>query len=346
MIEWRDGTSPTTGEVSATRSEGGFLSYEIAETHLYYRSGVYPLVTVFVRNGQGGFIQPRERLTTNATVLDAPLMAGTASITEGTQSIGPNHLTATFTDANIGGGMATDFTATIDWGDGTSSIGAVSGSAGNYTVTDTHVYAQPGSHPVSIDVREASGNGTTLGATATVRTAVPLTATGMTVSAVEGQSFSGVVATLTDPNPASTADNFTATIDWGDGTTSPGALSGSNGAYTVSGTHLYYVTGNYDVTVVTVCTVFPDLAPSTANSIAQVANPALIAGVLTPPVAVEGQAFSDVTVFHFTDPNPYSVATDFTATVKTGDATLTSTANPTSVQIVERMSLFPLKFFE
>jgi len=43
----------------------------------------------------------------------------------------------------------------------------------------------------------------------------------------------------------------------------------------------------------------------------------LTAGALTPPVAVEGQAFSNVTVFHFTDANSLAVASDFTATVNT-----------------------------
>ena len=41
-----------------------------------------------------------------------------------------------------------------------------------------------------------------------------------------------------------------------------------------------------------------------------------------------------MTVFHFTDADPAGTASDYVATVVTGDATLTSTANPSNVQIV------------
>src|SRR2546427_382135 len=37
----------------------------------------------------------------------------------------------------------------------------------------------------------------------------------------------------------------------------------------------------------------------------------LTAGAFTPPVATEGQAFSNVTVFHFTDADPNGTASDY-----------------------------------
>jgi hypothetical protein len=59
------------------------------------------------------------------------------------------------------------------------------------------------------------------------------------------------------------------------------------------------------------------------------------AGALTPPTAVEGAAFGPVTVFHFTDANPIGIASDYLATVVTGDGTtLTSSANPGNVVVV------------
>ena len=45
----------------------------------------------------------------------------------------------------------------------------------------------------------------------------------------------------------------------------------------------------------------------------------LTAGALTPPVATEGQAFTNQTVFQFTDPNPNDTASDYTAVVTLGD---------------------------
>ena len=58
------------------------------------------------------------------------------------------------------------------------------------------------------------------------------------------------VATVTDPDPASTASEYSATIDWGDGTSSAGTLSGpTGGPFTVTGSHTYIEEGTYTITV-------------------------------------------------------------------------------------------------
>lgn len=60
------------------------------------------------------------------------------------------------------------------------------------------------------------------------------------------------------------------------------------------------------------------------------ASYSLTAGALTPPTAVEGTAFSNVTVFHFTDSNPAATVSNYTAQVALGNGstvTLTSTAS-------------------
>ncbi|OYV88149.1 MAG: hypothetical protein B7Z73_09090, partial [Planctomycetia bacterium 21-64-5] len=52
---------------------------------------------------------------------------------------------------------------------------------------------------------------------------------------VNNQStFSGTVGTFTDADPNATSSDFTAAIDWGDGTTSDGTVSGSNGTFTIA----------------------------------------------------------------------------------------------------------------
>jgi hexosaminidase len=63
-----------------------------------------------------------------------------------------------------------------------------------------------------------------------------------------GRTFSGPVASVAAPG--ATLAGLTATIDWGDGTSSPGALTGteatttsSNGLYTASGSHTYAAPG-------------------------------------------------------------------------------------------------------
>jgi predicted alpha-1,2-mannosidase len=66
-------------------------------------------------------------------------------------------------------------------------------------------------------------------------------------TAKAGASRSAPVATVTDPDTA--AEALAATIDWGDGTTSAGTLTGSGGQYTVTARHTYRTPGTFEVKV-------------------------------------------------------------------------------------------------
>src|SRR5205814_10462078 len=61
-----------------------------------------------------------------------------------------------------------------------------------------------------------------------------------------------VVATFDDINTANVAADFTATIDWGDGTTSAGSVSGSGGTFSVAGTHTDATAGHDETSVILV----------------------------------------------------------------------------------------------
>jgi len=82
-----------------------------------------------------------------------------------------NPLTGTlarFKDANPGA-SAHDFTATVDWGDGARSDGTIAADAsGHFTVSGTHTFAQAGTFPLTIGVRDLGGAQATFHATATV----------------------------------------------------------------------------------------------------------------------------------------------------------------------------------
>ena len=60
---------------------------------------------------------------------------------------------------------------------------------------------------------------------------------------------SGTVATFTDPDSSDAASDFSATINWGDGASSAGTISGGNGAFAVAGSHTYAAPGAYTITV-------------------------------------------------------------------------------------------------
>src|SRR5262249_8698697 len=69
--------------------------------------------------------------------------------------------------------------------------------------------------------------------------APPINVTGVNFSATAGAPFSGTVATFTTADTANAAGAFTATIAWGDGSTSNGIVKGSAGSFTVSGSHTF-----------------------------------------------------------------------------------------------------------
>ena len=77
----------------------------------------------------------------------------------------------------------------------------------------------------------------------------PLVITVQTLPLVEGMPFSGTVATFTDANPKYVPSDFTATIDWGDGTTTDGTVGEQAGSFIVTGSHTYAEYGGYPLTV-------------------------------------------------------------------------------------------------
>lgn len=155
---------------------------------------------------------------------------------------------ATFTDTQSSA-PASQFSATIDWGDTSTSTGTVSGSGGSYTVTGTHTYNEEGTYTVTVTVTDSSTTKAyPVTTTANVADAA-ITATCNT-AAVSLQAFNGNVASLTDLNPSGTTADFTAKIDWGDGTaTSDGTVAGpTGGPYSIAGSHTYASTGYFNVT--------------------------------------------------------------------------------------------------
>src|SRR5947209_3155834 len=90
-------------------------------------------------------------------------------------------------------------------------------------------------------------------------------ANGDTIKAAAGVPFSGVV-----DNGTSCATPATATINWGDGTSSPGTVDSTNN--TVSGTHPYSSAGTFNGTVAltgTSCGSSPDTFTATVAAAPQ-----------------------------------------------------------------------------
>jgi parallel beta-helix repeat protein len=179
----------------------------------------------------------------------------TYSATEGT--VGAGEPMATFTDPG-GAEALSDYAATIDWGDGTSATdGTLSlDPAGHvFTVSGAHTYGQDGTFTVAVTITHGTAMAVTVTSTAAITSATGtgeggIAASGVAVSGYEFSALTGVtVATFTDTDVSLAASDFSALIDWGDGTTSAGSVMLASDTYAVTGSHEYLDEGHYEIKV-------------------------------------------------------------------------------------------------
>jgi len=304
QIVWGDGQS-SAGVIQAT-SEGGF---DVVGSHTYAEEGNYTIrVTIQDRGGSTASV------TATATVDDADISV-TALDVAATQGVPFSGVVATFIDDNPNPPLS-DFTATIDWGDETTSPGSISRAGNHFEVRGSHTYVEDGDHTIGVTVRDRGGASDTNFSTATVS---PLIAQGLKVKATEGIGFSGPVATFRHAGrPDADAADFTATISWGDGGTSNGTIvAAGRGNFEVRGSHTYAEEGNYRIRV----TISDEEENSvTVRTSAEVAD-APLAAAGKDVSAVEGRALTDVLVATLTDANPRPDIKDFRAAIQWGDGT-------------------------
>jgi hypothetical protein len=211
-------------------------------------------------------------------------------------------LLASFSDANPSASTA-DFTATIDWGDGTQS--QVDSSAfstnnrGGFDLSAGHTYTEGGTYDVGITIDSAGGSTLFVNNTITVAD-LSITASGTTIQGTEGQDVSGVIATLMDTGPNATAAEYSAFVDWGDGTfsdlDSSAFSANSSGGFNLTADHTYAEAGSYTVNVIVTDQGGSEATASTTANIAD----ALLTASGTTFQATEGQDFNGV-IASFTD---------------------------------------------
>ena len=298
-VDWGD------GQVTAGAIAGGTVS----GTHAYSEEGTFT-VTVTITDSTAATAAG----TTTVSVVDAALTLTGAPVTsfEGATFSGA---VASFTDADPNG-VAGDYTATVSWGDQTTSTGTISANgSGGFAVSGSHSYAEEGTYTLAVTVSDAVASASTTGSAGAVDAS--LSALGAAVSATEGASFNGTVATFTDADPNGAISDYTAIINWGDQTSSPGTITTSgSGGFVVSGSHTYAEEGAYTVSV---AVSDSGGASVSATSSATVADRSLSAT----GIAVNGGegAPLSVAVASVTDADPNGVAADYTATISWGDQT-------------------------
>ena len=156
------------------------------------------------------------------------------------------------TDVTGTGAAGSTTDVTIADGSLTTTLQLVNQYAGEYSITST-------AYTLETDNPGSASAGTLFTTVANP----PITAVATSVSGTEGAAISGAtVATFTDANPNATASDFTATIDWGDGTSTTGTVvAQSGGGFAVDGAHTYADEGQYTIGV-----TVNDVGGSTASA--------------------------------------------------------------------------------
>ena len=303
VVQFNDtNTSPPTTLGTATLDSTGTAAFSISSLSI----GSHNIVASYLGDANNS---PSVSIILSQTVNPAPLVANgvTISATEGASVSG---VVAHFTD-NDPGSIASDYAATIDWGDGTTSTAViVSNSGGGFDVQGTHTYAEEGSFHLSITIVDSDATTTTVASVATVADA-PLTSSPININAQVNTSFQGVVAHFTDADPNAVASDYAATIDWGDGTTSTAVIvSNSGGGFDVQGTHTFTAAGSSPLSI-----TIHDAGGSSST----------VTGTAT-----ISQGSSSITITSSQNPSTFGSSVTFTATISPNTVTGTVQFNDTS----------------
>jgi hypothetical protein len=329
------------------------LNYDAAGKLVIVSPGALPTELLIKRSGSGDTdaIRFQNVVINNEPIAPVPGPPITINATKGGSLV--NVAVATFTSP-VASAVASDFTSTINWGDGTSSAGVVVEDASNpslFYVYGTHTYfQQPASQP-SVTIAEAVGSiSQTINGVIVTQTFSPVT-TNFTanvtnaalavnvnlVTGVEGTSTPVVtLANFTDPGLAPNTPNptsrYTVTVDWGDGSgpvtlpVSAIVQNGDTNSFAIKGSHLYAEAGVYTVTV---SVTNSDPVTVVATNAAVIADaPLSVPGPFLIVLAHEGKAFSGEVV-PFIDANPNAPTSDFFATIDWGDGSPSSVGTMT-----------------
>jgi uncharacterized repeat protein (TIGR01451 family) len=300
-VAWGDGN--TTSATVFGPSGGPFT---VLGTHTYAEEGTYT-ASVTVHDVDNNYV--KGTVSDGVAVADAALTAGAPRTVGAVEGAPLSAVIGTFTDANPGAPLA-DYSGTIDWGDGATSAASFSGS-GPVAVSGTHTYEEEGSYPIVVQVADDGGATATLTGTVNTADAALHGGPSLSLSAVEGATFSGAVGTFTDADPHGTVTDYTATIDWGDGQTSSGGIGGT-GPFTVFGTHVYEEEGSYQVHL---------FVADAGGSTASVTDTVAVADAPLTGIGITRTTINPVTgpVAMFTDADPFGTASDYSAIINWGD---------------------------
>ncbi len=262
-------------------------------------------VTISVTDG----VNPAVSDTTRVTIANAAPTVATPAISPNPVALGsPVTLTASFTDP----GVNDDHTATIEWGDSTTSAGTVTESPGTGDVLGIHTYAAPGTYTVKVTVNDKDG-GKTSRTTTVVVNAPPVVSAGGPYSGTEGTPRT-LAGTASDPTGDPLSVSWT--ISWtGDPGTMCSAIDTDTLAPSITCTDNAVVTATLEVSDGINAPVVRTAILTVGNAVPSITTPATPSS----PVVPDGSAVS--VGLSFADPGTNDT---HTASINWGDTTTSS----------------------
>ena len=299
-VTWAPGVTAPAAVVETGGSGTATASYSFAE------AGVYT-VTVGVTDDAGAVGTATVTITVTATD-PRPTIAGPASAVEG------GAYTVTLS-ADTPPGVDS---WTIQWGDGTSST--VPGSA----TEASHVYADNGAYAITATAANGSGAWAANGLAVSVGNVAPTAAAGPDRSVGVDTPTTFDLGSFADPGftfaPAGTAETFSATVDWGDGTAPESVTAvvtdGTAGSATtgsVAAAHTFAAPGTYTVRLTV---TDDDGGTHVATFAVSVSAAAPVVVAADHPSGVEGSTVAYSATFTDADPGDLH-----TAVIAWGDGT-------------------------
>src|SRR5262249_17532451 len=120
-------------------------------------------VNVTVADSHGG----TSSATFSWTIHNSLLVGETATLSATEGQWANNLVAARFSDADPSKSLS-DYEASVGWGDGTTTVGRVLGTYGDYRVEGDHLYLNPGVFTVTTRITKTNGSAVNVISTATV----------------------------------------------------------------------------------------------------------------------------------------------------------------------------------
>jgi Ca2+-binding RTX toxin-like protein len=296
-ITWGDGKT-SVGTISL--SSGAFT---VSGNHQYAEQGSFSIQVTIGHDS-----------ASSAVVTDA-IAVNEASLSGSGQSIGVAEgastgliTVATFVDSG-GPESVSDYSATIKWGDSSNSIGTIqpTGDGKTFRVVGSHIYAEEGTDSITVTINHETAVALTVTSTANVSDPAVIGTPTLT-NLAQGVNYTNLpVATFVDPGGPESLADYSASINWGDNTTSAGTISVGGGTFTVAGSHTYSTFGSLKVVV----NLTHDNSPPTTVTETVAVGPSVI--VLNPTqsgaLTVSGSSFINVKGDIVVDSNSTSALT-------------------------------------